>query len=69
MFHKYILFLLYLYSLQGLIESNTTLREGRGNPIPSVEDLQSTTKACRVVDVANLGPEDGIPESLLQCGV
>ena len=43
----------------GLIESNTTSRDSH----PSIQDLQSTTRL-----VANLGHEDGIPESLPQCG-
>ena len=54
--------------LTGLIESNTTLREGRGNPI-RVSKIAIHDEACRVVDVANLGHEDGIPESLPQYGV
>ena len=52
-----------------LIESNTTLRERRGNPIRVSKICYIHDEACRVVDVANLGHDDGIPKSLPQCGV
>ena len=50
-----------------IIESSNTLREGRGNLI-RVSKICNPRRACRVLDVANLGNEDGIPSSLPQCG-
>ena len=44
---------------RGLIESNTTMREGRGNPI-------RVSKICN--PRRGLPSVDGIPESLPQCG-
>ena len=46
-----------------LIESITTMRNGRGNPI-RVSMTCIHDEACRVVNVANHGHEDGNPLSL-----
>ena len=48
---------------------NLTPHWGRDKGIPSeCPRFAIHDEACRVVDVANLGQEDGIPESLPQCG-
>ena len=48
-----------------LTESNTTLREGRGNP-SECPRFAIQDEACRVSDVAlNLGHENGIPKLLV----
>ena len=48
------------------MESNTTLREAQMNPI-RVSKFAIDDEVCRIVDVANLGHEDGISSSLSHC--
>ena len=47
--------------------SNTTFREGRGNPI-QVSKICNPRQSMPSWDFANLGHEDRIPSSLPQCG-
>ena len=54
-------------SAWGLIESYTTLRRDEGIP-SECPRFAIHNEACQVMDVANLGHEDGIPKSLPQCG-
>ena len=48
-------------------ESTNTLREGLRNPL-QCQKFAIKDEACRVVDVANLGQEDGIPNKSLPQG-
>ena len=47
---------------------NIPLREAWGTPVRVSKICNIHDEACRVVDVAKLGHEDGISSSLSQCG-